>query len=1356
MLSRLMSLILCFLPLIIQASPLSIQRITTEDGLSNGYIMGIAQDRKGFIWFSTESGLNRYDGKQFRIYKRESPLNEKLSVSGNELNRVYADKFDDIIWVATQREGLNAFHTENEEFIHYRHNSEDDASLITNDVTDVVNSHNGNLWVATYWRGFDYLDRKTGKFTHYHTGTLPNLASDHIWSVAENNKGILFVGHVNEGLTVFNPTTKEIRNFRNDKANPHSIPGNQVYKVFVDKNDNLWVGTDRGLGLFDVENGNFTVFKHDPYNKESLISDNVYDIMQDEAGRLWIATENGGVSILDMHQKWFISSDEVTFTNIYPGNSIHNLSNKSVRSIFQDKFGNIWIGTYGDGINFISYRHNPFQLINTQSPLSTLSNDIVMAVNHDNKGGLWVGTDNNGIDLLQKGKLIRNFNTENSPLTDNAIIASYKDSKGNIWFGSYSGCVTRWNAAEGKMEKLRSGIESDVRCFIENSWQEILIGNGNGIEVWDHTGKRIKSFSRKKGSLREDQVRSIAIDGEENVWVGSFGDGLTIYNNKMKEQLHFTHNQQFPSNRVNHIFCDSKENIWVATGNGLVQFLAEHKGKKFKVWNELQGLNDSHIRAIAEDDENNIWVSTLSGISVLNIEAERFYNYSKAHGVPMGDFTSGAVAVTNDGTIHFGSHYGLCSFHPSEVMIEMDPSPVIITDFYLHRGNEIGDREVRLPVTPHITLNHSDNSFKVAFGVPDKSLSDLMVYTYQLEGLDDRWYDTYGDNSIVFRNLPPGKYTLHIKASIPNQDSVDNETQMKVTVKPPLWATWWAKLFYILITVAAILLIIRFYKQRLLLENSLILEKQDYERELQLNAERMRFFTNITHELRTPLTLIMGPLGDLREDESLAPIHSRKISIIQKSAERLLSQINTILEFRKTETQNKQLAVRLASLDTLVRDVGYKYEELNSSASTNIRTVIEEGDYKLLFDPAVISTILENLLSNAVKFCEKGEITLSLYHIIEENIQYTEIAVSDTGSGINKEALPMIFNRYYQGMPNKNHLGTGIGLALVYSLAKLHEGEIFVESERDKGSVFRFRIRTHNQYPQAIHEGEEDNSLLGEEDICEEKLVDETIVPKDEKLHILVVEDNIDILGYIEESLSDKYRVTTATDGRMGLEKACEMIPDLVISDIMMPQMDGVEMIKQMKSDMLTSHIPIILLTAKSSIEDRTEAYEIGAESFITKPFSARLLHSRITNLLESRQQIIDKVKIASNMTDKAELLATSLSRLDSEFIQKLEEVINSHIDDDTLEVNFIAEKMNMSHSTLYRKVKAITGMTVNGMIRKLRAQRAEKLLLTGKHTISAVSMMVGFNSIANFRQCFKEEFGVAPSEYLKMMRDSE
>ena len=1346
-------LILCNLTLSITANPFYISRIGQQDGLSNGYIMGIAQDRKGFIWFSTESGLNRYDGTQFRVYRKTFAPGESTAISGNELNNIYADKFDDILWIATQRDGLNAFHTGTEEFIHYKHDANNASSLITDDVTDVTNSRDGNLWVTTYWRGLEYLDKATGAFTHFNTETMKGLVSNNIWSVAESADGTIFLGHVNDGLTIYSPATQQIRNFRADKADPRSIPGNQVFKVFIDKNGNLWVGTDKGLALFNTATERFTVFRHDPHKPHSLISNGVFDIMQDTAGRLWVGTENGGVSVLDLRNEMFLSPGETTFINIYPGTTHNSLSNKTVRRLFQDHFGNIWIGTYGDGINFISYRKPPFHVYSTLSPDAPLSDNIVMALCTDRQDRLWVGTDNSGIDVIHNGVKRVNYHAGNSSLSDNAIIAAFRDSRDNLWFGSFMGDVNFLDAATDRLIPVPVGIPHDIRCFAENDGKQIVIGHGGGITIYNPADRSAKNYSRREGNLREDQVRSILIDTDGKVWVGSFGDGLTIYDRKMDELRHFTLNQNFPSNRVNHLMGDRAGNVWAATGNGLVLFSTEGKGESFKVFDTDKGLSDSHIRAIAEDAAGNIWVSTLSGISVLDKKEQRFYNYDHAYGVPSGDFLSGSVTTTTDGQIYFGSHFGLCMFNPMEVTTSIDLSPVVITDFHVHRRDNINDSETRLPVMPEMKLDYADNSFKVSFGVLDNSLSKLTEYAYQLDGFDSRWYDTRGENSIIFRNLPPGDYRLHIRSRIHNQEWGAKLTSLPISVLPPLWSTWWAKLLYLLTAAALLFSLVRFYQQRLLLKHSLLLEKQDHYREQSLNAERMRFFTNITHELRTPLTLILGPLGDLSGDQALTQKQHRKISLIRNSANRLLDLINTILEFRKTETQNKQLAVRYDNLETLIHEIGFKYKELNTNESVRYETVIEEGDYHLFFDPEMISTIVENLLSNAGKYCETGSVTLRLHHTEESGVPFTEITVADTGVGIHAEALPQIFDHYYQDMDNKHRMGTGIGLALVYNLVKLHEGEIFVESELYKGSLFRFRIHTDNRYPHALHINESVNDMPLSLEMEEVILQDEVSTQKS-KPKILVVEDNLDMVHYIEESLSESYVIYTAANGKTGLEKARTLMPDLLVSDIMMPVMDGVEMMRLLKKDVLTSHLPVILLTAKDSMEDRAEAYETGAESFISKPFTARLLQSRIANLLDTRRQLIERIKNASSMIDKAEIMASSLSALDSEFIRKIEALIIAHIESETLDVKFIAEKMYMSHSTLYRKVKAVTGMTVNGLVRKIRVREAEKLLLERRHTISAIAMMVGINSPVNFRQSFREEFGLSPSDYLKSIRE--
>ena len=545
-----------------------------------------------------------------------------------------------------------------------------------------------------------------------------------------------------------------------------------------------------------------------------------------------------------------------------------------------------------------------------------------------------------------------------------------------------------------------------------------------------------------------------------------------------------------------------------------------------------------------------------------------------------------------------------------------------------------------------------------------------------LKGLENSWYTVNENNSVTFRNIPPGKYEFLIKARIHNQEWPEEATSLIIRINPPMWLTWWAKLIYILISISIIYLIIHAYKKKIDLESLYTLEKKNHEQEQELNQERLRFYTNITHELRTPLTLILGPLEDMQKDTSLPTKQVQKLSVIHQSALRLLNLINQILEFRKTETQNKKLCVCKGNLTPLIYEIGLKYKELNQKPKIDFRIQTEKEEMLLFFDKEIITIILDNLISNAIKYTEQGRVTLSLCQTTRNEVSYTEIKVSDTGYGISAEALPHIFDRYYQESGKHQASGTGIGLALVRNLVELHEGDIRVESTPNEGSTFYISLLTDNIYPNALHT---DSTETKEKPEDQEAITDDsqTAATENSKPILLVVEDNEEIQNYIAESFSDSFEVITGNNGEKGKQQALNRIPDIIVSDIMMPVMDGITLCRQLKEDVRTSHIPVILLTAKDSLQDKEEGYEVGADSYLS-------------------------------------------------------------------------DKMCMSGSTLYRKMKALTGLSTNEYIRKVKMQNAERLLLEGKYNISEIAYKIGMNSTGYFRQCFKDEFGVSPSDYLK------
>ncbi|WP_044533295.1 hybrid sensor histidine kinase/response regulator transcription factor, partial [Bacteroides intestinalis] len=850
--------------------------------------------------------------------------------------------------------------------------------------------------------------------------------------------------------------------------------------------------------------------------------------------------------------------------------------------------------------------------------------------------------------------------------------------------------------------------------------------------------------------LPDKSVYGILRDRQGKLWIGTYGGGIAIFDSNNKTVAKLNTSTNFCSNAINHLHMDNQGGIWIATRNGIGYIKDTSHPGEFELYGYKQGLEDTFVRTIQEDASGNIWLSTNDGISRWNKQKQNFDNYDYRDGIPMGNFIEGSACRTEDGTLYFGSLNGVCYFNPENLITERQVAPVQIIEC---KGldNQIESRSgetLILASNGNIKLPYDRNSFRIYFSVPDYSQSQQVEYAYLMEGLENTWTNTLGENQVTFRNISPGEYTFKVKARLRNQEWDDTHiATITIHIYPPLWLTWYAKIFYILLILLCVFFWFRFYKRKLLLESSLELEKKKSQNEQELNNERLRFYTNITHELRTPLTLILGPLEDLVNDPHIPTFYSNKIKVIHSSAIRLLNLINQILEFRKTETQNRKLTVSKGNLGNLVTETGLRYKELNRNGKITFQINIDTRETKLYFDTDIISTILNNLLSNAIKYTPEGEIRLIMRSIVEEENKYTEIAVSDTGYGIDAESLPHIFDRYYQAKGKHQASGTGIGLALVKSLADLHEGTLQVESEIGKGTTFTLRLLAENTYPNALHKEEKMEKKLIEPEKSEEEDKEEA----DVRPMLLIVEDNDDIREYIVSSFSNNYRIITATNGKEGLEQAQKHIPDIIISDIMMPVMDGIELCKRVKEDICTSHIPVILLTAKDSIQDKEEGYESGADSYLTKPFSAKLLNSRIHNLLESRRKL---ALLIANRTKELKpeqpQEPIKLSRLDEEFLARFTSIVEENVDIDKLDMSFMMDKMNMSHSTLYRKIKGLTGISGNEFIRKIRLKNSLRLLMEEGLNISEAAYASGFNDLGYFRACFKEEYGMAPSEYIK------
>lgn len=997
--------------------------------------------------------------------------------------------------------------------------------------------------------------------------------------------------------------------------------------------------------------------------------------------------------------------------------------------------------------------------------MERLTDRSVMGLTIDRNRQLWVGTDGGGLNVISAERTRVDVYPKEAGTT---VQAAVTDSRGNLWFGAFcQGATVRM--AQGGFRRVLPDSHEDVRCFYEDDRHQMWVGTARGIYVVDiDQMKVVKSYH-----LGNDLVRAITMDAQHHVWVGYFGYGIEVYSPQMKLQKLFSISKKdgeyIPSNSVNHLICDSRNRIWAATNEGAVCFDGK-KMSRIAIYDQQQGMSNVHVRAIVEDLNRNIWMSTNRGISCLKAnQPHRILNFDEKDNVVQANFNDASVVRTRKGAICFGSAQGLCYFQPERLLaVTRAPKP-IITSLTLIRGMEQADSIINLTLRNQVSLAYDENTFAINFTVPNFGLERFAEYSYMLSGLQKDWI-TVQQGSIMLRDIPAGTYQLQVRARFHNQPWSSGVAKFTIVVRPPFWLSWWAKLFYTLVALAFGYLALRVYQRNLALKYQLRAEKVNHEKEQKLNEERLRFFTNITHELRTPLTLILGPLDDISHSSDISKAVKHKLAVIHQSAVRLNDLITQILEFRKAETDNRQLRVQKANVVDAVHEISLKYEELAQKPDVTIRFVAPEKQIDMYIDKEVIAIIVDNLISNAIKYTDQGNIDVCVERRRSGERHLVDISVSDTGHGISAKALPHIFDRYYQENGAHQASGTGIGLSLVKKLVTLHHGEVKAESNLEQGTSIIVTLDENEIYPEALRGDEAANAKLTGAETANAKLPgdeaartgassddfnsEENALGENRKPQLLVVEDNREILNYVADSFADEFEILKAKDGREGLALALDKVPDVIISDVMMPNMSGNAMCKTLKHDVRTSHIPIILLTAKDSLEAKEKGYESGADSYITKPFTHSLLRSRIQNLLLQRRR--DKLQIQeskeTDLSQKKEQLRESLSKVDQEFFDKLNKLIAENISGD-VDVNLVASSLAVSTSTLYRKMKALTGISTNEYISKYKMQYAEHLLLEGKYSISEISFMVGMSSVAYFRRCFKAEYGEIPSEYLKKLK---
>ncbi len=1312
-----LSIFLCFAYSSLSAyySPRLVKNIRIEDGLSNDYIVSVDIGKDGTVWVGTEDGMNSFDGINIQSYSKHSGI-----IPGNALNNVLFDSFTNDLWIATQRNGLGSLSLKDNVLTTFLPDSDDPDSIISNEITHLEQDRDGNIWISTYSRGIEKYDRKSQKFIHYNSETVEGMPNSNIIGFAIGNDGRIYIGHYSGGLTILDPSAMKAFNHRRDDTKPNSLPSNSIGCVVRDNDNNIWIGTSRGLALYRPITNDFHVYN----NENSGLPDNyIFSILVTSDRDILVSPTFNGV--------WYANIDSLhEDPEFIPLPEAKNIMNLPVRDMCEDKFGNIWIGSYGRGLIFVGgEKKQGFTVSNTSD------NDLainVTSIEGLRNGNYIIGTQGGGIDILDNQ--FNKIKSGNNVLSDNTILSLYQDSSDNIWIGSFDGKIvcTDQNFTTKKEVPLY-----ETRCLIE--WQDMIwAGTIVGVAGIDKNDKTIKAhLHTRNNSFPDNYIRSFCIDKYGRLWVGTFSSGIVVLDKNMSIAEHIRTEEASLFNQINDLYEDKDGTIYAATGEGLIIYeISGSEIKRNRVISMEYGISSDMIKTIVEAENGDIWFST--NISICRIDHENGkvteYRNRSGNGDPIGNFNGNSGHLCADGSICFGSTEGIVRFNPEDMMsISESPTAHFRKIYLFDKKKSSSINLARDKKEDRLKLSYKERTFNISFTVDNYTLSNIAEYRITLDGND--LSHSQGNNLINFYEMSSGKHKVSVAARMFNDGEFGPEDELEIYIGYPFFWSPIMKIIYLFILLCFIIYSLKVYQARIERKNKRKYVKKAMVKQREIEDEKLRFYTNITHELRTPLTLILGPMEDIKNNPELPQSIQSKITVLDRNVHRLYDLVNRLLEFRKVETSKFQFNPINGDISSKVESIVRVFRDSNTNKNVRIVYNITQG-INGVFDPELLNIVLNNILSNSFKFTQSGIISL-IMHPIDDGKKVL-LTISDTGCGIPKEELPKIFDRYYQIKGSDNlSKGTGIGLSLVKNLLTMCSGTIEVESEVGKGSIFKIII-----------------PLKPEIGNIEIEKTESKEAKKEESPAIVIAEDNEDIRDYLEEQLREYYTIYSAANGSDALELIVKHNPDIIVTDIMMPVMDGLTLCRKVKNDIRISHIPIILLTAKDSFSDRNEGYKSGADSYLTKPFTGEIILSRIKNLLDSRSALARQYSSSIGMmNDMNKIEEVSFNETDNTFLKKVRSVIEENINSETLDVNFLADNMNMSKSTLYRKMKKLTDISTNEYIRKLRLHKAAELLSSGECNVSEASYKVGISNIIYFRQCFKEEFGVAPSEYRKSLK---
>jgi ligand-binding sensor domain-containing protein/signal transduction histidine kinase/DNA-binding response OmpR family regulator len=1330
-----------------------IKRYSIKDGLSQAVVNSISQDDKGWMWFATDDGLNRFDGYSFTVFKFDKSGPNQFH--DNFVQRLFKDS-KGRLWVSSRR-GLYRFDLSTQKwtvFLNPKKNGNNDVSYISESST-------GKLWIGRYFGGIGIFDPANNVYDTTQTFVLNSTATI---TVFEDSYGYIWSGAQNTGLDVF-----RIREGKNpEKITAYSasdiLPSQYVKCFLEDHLGNIWIGTTKGLVLFIRAEGKFIVL-------DTILPSQrgVFSLLEDKDKTLWIGTQGNGIYTVDLQNFDGRKAERLASRHVTALDGF-DISQHTIRSIFQDRDKNIWIGTHGDGIYMVSNEEKSFMKVEVKRIVGAAESMVPFyGLCNDDDGNIWAGTDSRGIyKFSAAGKLLRHYDADGTPgsIGDDVVYSALRDYNGNLWFGTLAHGIYRYDKRTDLfIHYPRSTSDAPVplghrvSLLFEDSKRNIWVGaTRGGLSMLDQASKTF-TVNKDAAMFSTIDVRAMAEDKNGKLWLGCYGNGLLSFDpdtRKIESIFVGTESSNLlQSNVVHALVIDKNNTLWIGTGGGLGAY--NLNDKTFKRYTDEDGLLNNTVFGIQIDEQQNVWCSTISGISRFDQATGTFSNYTSNDGLQAGQFNAGS-SLNNipKGYIGFGGTYGFNLFYPQKVTNSKTVPDVKLSGFQLFNkavkiggGTEDDVLEKVIDETERLTLKHDQASFTLGFTALDYSSPEKCEYAYKLEGVDADWNYIGQQRTASYRYLPPGTYEFKVKATNQPDSWPAKFAHVTITVAPPLWRTPIAYFTYALILGLAGWSIFSIRKRQLYLKKRVKSEKNKRRRERQIVHDKLAFFTEVSHEFKTPLTLIIGPLEDMMSRENSDTPNSKKLHMVHRNAHKLLTLINKLLDYRKIESGKMILTIRQIDIVPFIEDIFINFKELSNRPNVNFEFYTEEKSIQAWVDPEKMEMVLTNIVSNSFKYIGGGNaISITVKkEVAADDTEYARIEVKDNGMGIDKDQVRYIFDWFYHGNTN-NHISSGIGLALAKKLVYLHNGEIYAESTVGAGSVFIVKIplgKDHFGPHDVIVDADKPNDLdigLPEHDEYDEG---HSVHTKKGLKTILLVEDDDEVRSFLKDYLSPGYRIIETSNGRQALQVAFDSNPDLVLSDIMMDEMDGMELCQSLKHNIKTSHIPIVLLTARAAHSHHKAGLETGADAYITKPFSPEILSLTIHNLLQARENSRRYYRTLFLTDEKPAIVSP-----DEKLLQQIFEVVKANMNNADLSVDAVSHEVGLSKTILYKKIKQLTGLSPIEYIRSLRISEAAKLLRTQRYKVYEVVYMVGFSDLKYFRKCFVKEFGYPPSQLLE------